>query len=137
MSPGDSYSANIGGSVSGGQIAVGREVDQQQANGVGALSGEERAELHGLLEALRAKVAAEAPESKRAVAAMCVDELEGALVTDEPEPSKIAAIGRWFRDTVPSLASAVASVVIHPIAGKVVGAASQALIDEFAGTAER
>jgi hypothetical protein len=40
-------------------------------------------------------------------------------------------VGRWFRKNVPALAGAVASIVIHPIVGKLVGAAGDALVAEF------
>lgn len=131
MSTGDTISANISGNVSGGQVAVGKDIAQNQTVGTAAISTEEVAQLRAAFGALAAEVEAQAPPQRRAAAVERVAELEQAVLADEPDVTTIQYIGRWFRNNLPQLAGAVASVVIHPIVGKLVGAAGDALVAEF------
>jgi hypothetical protein len=131
MSSGDAISANISGNVSGGQVAVGKHIAQNQAVGTAAVSSEELAQLQAAFSDLASEVEAQAPPERRAAAVERVAELEQALLTDEPDVTTIQYVGRWFRSNLPQLAGAVASVVIHPIVGKLVGAAGDALVAEF------
>ncbi|MGH2944483.1 MAG: hypothetical protein ACRDLN_17110, partial [Solirubrobacteraceae bacterium] len=76
-------------------------------------------------------VVAAAPPERRVAAAERVGELERACLADEPDVTTIQYVARWFGTNVPQLAGAVAGIVIHPIVGKLVGAAGDALVAEF------
>lgn len=131
MSTGDTISANISGNISGGQVAVGKDIAQNQTVGTAAVSTQELAELRTAFSELASEVEAQAPPERRAAAVERVAELEQAVLADEPDVTTIQYIGRWFRNNLPQLAGAVASIVIHPIVGKLVGAAGDALVAEF------
>ena len=131
MSAGDSISANISGNVSGGQVAVGKDIAQSQTVGDVAVTNEELAELRAAFSDLATQVEAQAPPERRAAAVERVAELEQAVLADEPDVSTIQYVGRWFRKNLPQLAGAVVSVVVNPIVGKLVGAAGDALVAEF------
>lgn len=131
MSAGDAISANISGNISGGQVAVGKDIAQNQTVGDIAVTNEELAQLRVAFSELATQVEANAPPERRAAAVERVAELEQAVLADEPDVTTIQYIGRWFRNNLPQLAGAVASIVIHPIVGKLVGAAGDALVAEF------
>lgn len=135
MSTGDTISANITGNISGGQVAVGRDISQSQTVGPATVGDEELAALRVAFAQLAAHVDQQAPPERRAAAAERIGELEQAVLADEPDVTTIQYIGRWFAKHVPALAGAVASVVIHPVVGKLVGAAGDALVAEFTGGA--
>jgi hypothetical protein len=128
--PGDRISASIAGDVSG-QVAVGKAISQNQAIGTSAVTDAELAELRQAFAALKADVTAEAPDERKAAAVERVEELEQALVAEEPDLTTVQYVGRWFARNLPRLAGAVTSVVIHPIVGKLVGAAGDALVAEL------
>jgi hypothetical protein len=130
MSTGQTISATISGDVSG-QVAVGTNIAQSQTLGAAAVSAEELARLRAAFADLAVQVAAEAPPQRRAAAAERIGELEQACLADEPDVTTIQYVARWFRSNVPQLAGAVAGIVIHPIVGKLVGAAADALAAEF------
>ena len=52
-------------------------------------------------------------------------------MAEEPDLTTAQYVGRWFARNLPRLAGAVTGVVIHPIVGKLVGAAGDALVAEF------
>jgi septal ring factor EnvC (AmiA/AmiB activator) len=131
MSSGDAISANITGDISGGQVAVGKHIAQNQTVGTAAVSSEELAQLRTAFRDLASEVEAQAPPERRAAAAERVAELEQAVLAEEPDVTTIQYVARWFRSNLPQLAGAVASIVIHPIVGKLVGAAGDALVAEF------
>jgi len=131
MSAGDSISANISGNVSGGQVAVGKDIAQTQTVGDVSVTDEELAQLRVAFSDLATQVEAQAPPERRAAAVERVAELEQAVLADEPDVSTIQYVGRWFRKNLPQLAGAVVSVVVNPIVGKLVGAAGDALVAEF------
>lgn len=131
MSTGDAISANISGNISGGQVAVGKDIAQNQTVGTAAISNEELAQLKTAFTELEAEVAAQAPPERRAAAVERVAELEQAVLADEPDVTTIQYVGRWFRSNLPQLAGSVLSLVVHPIVGKLVGAAGDALVAEF------
>jgi hypothetical protein len=129
---GDRISASITGDVSG-QVGVGKGITQTQTVGQGAaaLSAGELAELRDAFANLKAKVLAEAPAERRSAAVERVEELEHALVAEEPDLTTVQYIGRWFGRNLPRLAGAVTGEVVNPIVGKMVGAAGDALVEEF------
>ena len=130
--PGDVIRATISGDVSG-QVAVGKGITQTQT--VGAARPEvtegDLAELRQVLADLKEKVAAEAPPEKKGAALERVDELEQAITAEEPDLTTMEYVKRWFVKNLPGLAGAVTSVVVHPIVGKLVEAAGDALAAEF------
>ena len=131
MSSGDAISANITGNISGGQVAVGKHIAQEQTVSAAAVSSEELAQLKTAFDDLASEVEAQSPPERRAAAVERVAELEQAVLADEPDITTIQYVGRWFRSNLPQLAGTVASIVIHPIVGKIVGAAGDALVAEF------
>jgi hypothetical protein len=129
---GDVISATISGDISG-QVAVGKGITQTQTIGAArtGVTGADWAELRQALADLKAKVAAEAPPEKKDSALGRVEELEEAITAKEPDLTTMEYVKRWFVKNLPGLAGAVTSVVVHPIVGKLVEAASDALAAEF------
>jgi hypothetical protein len=129
---GDVIRAIISGDVSG-QVAVGKGITQTQT--VGAARPEvteaELAELRQALANLKAWVEAEAPPEKKEAALERVEELEEAVTAEEPDLTTMEYVKRWFVKNLPGLAGTVTSVVVHPIVGKLVEAAGDALAAEF------
>ena len=129
---GDVIRATISGDISG-QVAVGKGITQTQTIGAARTEVTEAdwAELRQALADLKAKVAAEAPPEKKDSALGRVEELEEAITAKEPDLTTMEYVKRWFVKNLPNLAGAVTSVVVHPIVGKLVEAASDALAAEF------
>jgi hypothetical protein len=129
---GDVIRTTISGDISG-QVAVGKGITQTQTIGAARpqVTETELAELRQALADLKAKVAAEAPPEKKDAALERVDELEEAITAEEPDLSTMEYVKRWFVKNLPGLAGAVTSIVVHPIVGKLVEAAGDALAAEF------
>jgi hypothetical protein len=124
--------ATISGDISG-QVAVGKGITQIQTIGAARpqVTESDRAELQQVLTDLRAKVAAKAPPEKKGAALERVAELEEAITAKEPDLATMEYVKRWFVKNLPELGGAVARVVVHPIVGKGVEAAGDALAAEF------
>ena len=131
MSAGDAISANISGNISGGQVAVGKDIAQNQTVGTSRSPTRSSRSCAPRSASWRRRSKRKAPPERRAAAVERVAELEQAVLADEPDVTTIQYIGRWFRNNLPQLAGAVASIVVHPIVGKLVGAAGDALVAEF------
>jgi hypothetical protein len=129
---GDVIRATISGDISG-QVAVGKGITQIQTIGAARpqITEADLAELRQILADLKAKVAAEAPPEKKDAALERVKELEEAVTAGEPDLPTMEYVKRWFARNLPGLAGAVTSVVVHPIVGKLVEAAGDALATEF------
>lgn len=127
---GDTISANISGPVSG-QVAVGKDIAQSQQIVGDRVTEAELAELHRAFEDLRAQVAAEAPPEQRDAALERVGELEQAIVAEEPDLTTMEYVSGWFSKNLPKVAGTVTGLVVHPIVGKLVEAAGEALAGEF------
>jgi hypothetical protein len=129
---GDVIRATISGDVSG-QMAVGKGITQTQTIGAARpeVTEAELAELRQALAALKALVEAEAPPEKKDAALERVGELEEAVTAEEPDLTTMEYVKRWFVKNLPGLAGAVTSVVVHPIVGKLVEVAGDALTAEF------
>lgn len=123
-----SINARIG-DVTDSQIAIGHDIRLKKV--VGAPTPEEKIELVRLLAELRAQVAADAPPEQRDAAVTKVDELAAALAEPEPDLATMESVRNWFVRRLPSMAGGVVSLVVHPIVGKLVGAAGDALASEF------
>ena len=127
----EQYEVHITGNVSG-QIAVGHHIHQTyQPREQTSISSEELATLQALLKDLKTRVATDAPSELKDAALERINELEEAILTDEPDLTTMEYVMRWFAKRLPALAGTVASVVVHPIVGKLVEAAGDALADEF------
>jgi hypothetical protein len=127
---------HIGGNITGSQITIGNNnaVIQGNRNRVGSASGIRPAELkklHAQFAKLRAEVEANAPADTKTEAIQKAVELQKAILQKKPSPSKMAAIQNWFIKNAPGIAGTVTSVIVHPIVGKLVEAAGDAVADEF------
>jgi hypothetical protein len=129
---GDVIRAIISGDISG-QVAVGKGITQTQTIGAARpeVTEADLTELRQVLTDLKAKVAAEAPLEKKDAALERVEELEEAVTAEEPDLTTMEYVKRWFVKNLPGLAGAVTGVVVHPIVGKLVEAAGDALAAEF------
>jgi hypothetical protein len=130
---GDNISADLSGATVSGAVGVGKGIDQRQAVGemTTQVSAAEIADLRAAFDAMRAQVRSEAPEDKRDAALERVDELEEAVVTDEPDPATAGYVKNWFARNLPQLAGGVVSLVVHPVVGKLVEAAGDVIADQF------
>jgi len=128
----DVIRATISGDISG-QVAVGKGITQVQSIGATRpqITEADLAKLRQILTDLQAKVAAEALPEKKDAALERVKELEEALTAEEPDLTTMEYVKGWFVKNLPGLAGAVTSVVVHPIVGKLVEAAGDALAAEF------
>jgi hypothetical protein len=131
---GNRISADFSGATVSGQVGVGKGIDQRQT--VGSMSTQvtqaELDDLRSAFDGVRARVRAEAPEDKQDAALERIDELEEALVTDNPDPATAGYVKGWFSRNLPAIAGAVVSLVVHPVVGKLVEAGGNALADQFA-----
>lgn len=129
---GDQAHVTIGGNVSGGQVAAGKNITQV-AGAAGVLTPEERLQLDALLADLRARVEAEAPDAQREAALERVGELEEELKSETPDRSTVEYVRNWFVKKLPVLAGAVISVVVNPLVGKLVGVVGEGLAEQVRG----
>jgi len=129
---GDVIRATISGDISG-QVAVGKGITQTQISGAARpeVTAAELDELRQALADLRARVVAEAPPEQKDAALERVGELEEAITAEKPDLTTMEYVKNWFARHLPGLAGAVVSVVVHPIVGKLVEAAGDALAAEF------
>jgi hypothetical protein len=116
------------GNVAKSQVVIGDYNKVAQSIG---LSPHELGNLKAVFEGLRTNVAEQAPEERRSEALKQAAELEGALVSEEPDPGRVRKVLRWFRDHAPQVAGAVVSVVVHPLVGRIVEGAGEAIADQF------
>jgi hypothetical protein len=133
---GDDIRVSIGGSVTeGGQVGVGRSISQSyvrtHTEGTGAVTEADLAELREALQALKARIVAEAPPEQQAAALERVDELAESVVADEPDLTTLQYVQKWFGKNLPKLAGAVTGLIIHPVVGKIVEAAGDLAAQQF------
>jgi len=122
------YAINFEGDVIQSQVVVGDYNTVSQKFG---FSPQEVAELRGVFDDLRSAVAEKAPPEQREAALAEAAELEAAIVTDHPQPSRVHKALTWFRDNAPELVGAVLSVVASPLVGKLAEKAGEAVADQF------
>jgi hypothetical protein len=129
---GDDIEARVTGPVQG-QVAIGREIAQQQSVGRMAVevTPDERAQLDQAFAQLRESVSAAAPEDRREAALERLDELEHATTDGEPDLPTIHYVRGWFAKHLPDLAGSVVGVLVHPVVGKLVASAGDAAVDQF------
>ena len=128
----NSTTATIGGTIMNSQLAVGSANVQTQDVTTTTVTRAELGELRAMFADLKEQVIlADVPAAARVAAIAQVSELEQATLADEPDISTMRSVGRWFVTHLPTLASSVTGIVIHPIVGKLVGAAGDALVAEL------
>lgn len=131
QSSGDHIAATITGTVSG-QVAVGKDIAQTQQVGTAPPPTDaELEELHRAFAALKEEIAAQVPPESQGAALERIVELEEAVNAPEPDLSTMEYARRWFAKNLPRLAGAVSAVVVHPVVGKIVEAAGEAVATEF------
>jgi hypothetical protein len=134
---GDQISASITGQVQG-QVAVGKDIAQEQR--VDSMNLEvteaELAELRQAFADLKAQVAASAPPESKDAAVERVGELEEAVIAEEPDLTTVQYVKQWFVKNLPGLAGSVTGILIHPVVGKLVEAAGEAIAERFRGVVE-
>jgi hypothetical protein len=131
MPPTDSTSGKFNiqiGTVSESQVTIGDYNTVTQRVG---LSAEEAAQLRTVFTDFKATVAEQAAPERRDEAVAQADELERAIVAEEPDPGRVRKVLRWFREHAPQLAGTALSVVVNPLVGKLVEGAGQAIADHF------
>lgn len=129
--PQTQISSTIKGPVSG-QVAVGNHIQQMLERRQSSFPTQEDLEsFHQSLIELKRRIASEAPDEKQAAALERAGELEEAVTAKKPDLSTMEYVKNWFLKNVPALAGAVTSVIVHPIVGKLVEAAGDALADDF------
>jgi hypothetical protein len=132
---GEDFRVHIGGSVTeGGQVAVGRDISQSYTrthHEAPAVTEADLAELRRAVEQVKAQIRAEAPPEQQAAALERVDELEQAVVAEEPDLTTLQYVRNWFGKNLPKLAGAVTGLVVHPVVGKVVEAAGDLAASQF------
>ena len=119
---GDIIQATIGDHAS--QVAVGKNIRQQQNSGSAEVSQEDLKQLQGLFDDLKKQIELQAPAEKKAGAQERVEELQQEITSKKPEPATFEYVKNWFGKNLPSLLGSITSLVIHPVVGKVVEAAS-------------
>ena len=134
--PGDDIRVTIGGSVQeGGQLAAGRNISQSyvrtQTQGPVAVTEADLDELRNAVESVKAQIVAEVPPDKQAAALERVDELQAAVVADEPDLTTLQYVRKWFGKNLPKLAGSITGLIIHPVVGKIVEAAGDLAARQF------
>ncbi|MEB3357143.1 MAG: hypothetical protein VKK04_10475 [Synechococcales bacterium] len=114
-----------------GQIAIGSNISQTQSVNRPTVTQADLDTLQNLFDHLKEQVRAAAPPDKQAAALERVEELQEAIAEPEPDLSTMEYVKRWFAKHVPQVAGAVASVVVHPIVGKIVEAAGDLVAEDF------
>jgi hypothetical protein len=129
---GDSINATISGDIKG-QVAVGKGIVQTQTIKAAPveLTQGDLAALNQLLTDLKTRVSAEAPAGQKEAALERVDELAEAITSKEPDLTTMEYVKNWFGKHLPGIAGAITGVIVHPIVGKLVEAAGDALVAEF------
>jgi hypothetical protein len=123
------------GDIDRSLVAVGNRITQRQTVSQSPeVTAADRAELAELLTRLEQEVAAQAPPEKKTAALERTKELAEAVTAEKPDLSTLSTmeyVKGWFVKHLPGLAGAVTGVVVHPIVGKLVAAAGDALSAEF------
>lgn len=123
---------HIEGDVSG-QVAIGHSIHQTQSNMNASLqvTPADFETLRRLFEDVKAQINQTVPPDQQEKALEKVTELETAITNEKPDLTTMEYVRNWFGKNVPQLAGTVAGLVVHPIVGKLVEAAGEALAHEF------
>jgi len=125
------YQANFPGQFVGTQIAVGEHNRLEHHASFAARERLDPVDLASLMQefsGLRDLVATRVSPDQREAALTQVGELEAAtLSADQPEPRRLARLYRWFVENAPALAESVATLLLGPLVGKLVGGGAGAM----------
>jgi hypothetical protein len=119
---GDVIQATIGDNAS--QVAVGKDIHQQQVSGSGKISETDLKQLEALFADFKKQIEQQAPPEKKAAALERVNELQQEITNGKPDLSTFAYVKSWFGKNLPNLLGGVTSLVVNPLVGKVVQAAT-------------
>jgi hypothetical protein len=127
----DGVSMKIGGDLSG-QVAIGQDIHQARSTTrmSSDVTGSDFVELAAEFARVRQQLAV-LPRDIAKQAERRLGELEEVVTSAQPDVGKMADVRGWFARKVPSLASAVTRLVVHPIVGKVVAAAGDSIAADF------
>ncbi|MEU6389072.1 hypothetical protein [Streptomyces sp. NPDC046939] len=118
-----------------GQVIIGRHnTASQTAPGAPAtppVTAGELASLRAEFAHLRTLVPEDEPQAGRA--RELLEELEETVSAtgEPPDVSTMRYVVRWFRRSLPALATAVTGLVLHPVVGRLVEAAGDTLVEDF------
>jgi hypothetical protein len=130
---GDRISATVSGTVSG-QVAVGKDIAQHQVATTGVpLSDAELTELHDAFTQLKRDIAAAVPDAKRDAALERIDELQEAVTATKPDLNTVQYVKQWFARKLPAVAGLVASILIHPLVGRLIERTGDTAADAIFG----
>ena len=118
------------GNITGSQIVVG-DGNVMIHTEAPAITTAELKKLRAKFRMLKQQIEATVPEDKKVEALNKADQLQVTVLDKNPNPSKMASIRNWFVKNAPGIAGVVTSVVVHPIVGKLVEAAGDAVASEF------
>lgn len=136
MSASEEPNTNIKASFAGpvnGSLVIGNSNMQinRSTTSEFVLTNADVEQLQQELAKLKRQAAEVAPDEKRAGAIERLDELEAAMLAEEPDLSTMEYVKGWFVKNLPGIAGGVTSLIVNPIVGKLVEAAGDALADEF------
>lgn len=116
-----------------GQVAVGSSIQQTQSigNTRPQVSQADLELLRDQFEQVKAQINQAVPPERQEKALEKVTELEEAIIDEKPDLSTMEYVKNWFGRNLPQLAGAVTGLIVHPIVGKLVEAAGDALAQEF------
>ncbi|MEU6348752.1 hypothetical protein ABZ896_05445 [Streptomyces sp. NPDC047072] len=116
-----------------GQVVVGRHNTVSQATVGGPppdpVTDAELAVLRAEFARLRELVPADAPDAGRA--RELLDEVEESATAPEPDLTTMEYALGWFRRRLPELASAVTSLLLHPVTVRLLDAAGTTVAEDF------
>ena len=124
---GDIIQATIGDNAS--QVAVGKNIRQQQNSSSSEVTEADLQQLRTLFDDLKQQIEQQAPPDKKAAALERVEELHQEITSKKPELSTFDYVKNWFSKNLPGLLGGVTSLIVNPLVGKVVEAASGVAAD--------
>ncbi len=124
---GDIIQATIGDNAS--QVAVGKNIHQQQNSSSTEVTQADLQQLRALFDDFKQQIEQQAPPDKKAAALERVEELHQEITSKKPELSTFDYVKNWFAKNLPGLLGGVTSLIINPLVGKVVEAASGVAAD--------
>jgi hypothetical protein len=80
-----------------------------------SLAAEDVAELRALFAQLKATIDERAPADLRRTALARAEQLEHAVLGEQPNPRTVGRTLRWFRAHAPALLPSVEAVLAHPL----------------------
>ena len=124
---GDIIQATIGDNAS--QVAVGKNIRQQQNSTSTEITQADLQQLRTLFDDFKQQIEQQAPPDKKAAALERLGELYQEITSKKPELSTFDYVKNWFAKNLPGLLGGVTSLIINPLVGKVVEAASGVAAD--------